>query len=50
MSAFQALTMASMLEQGTTALVVLSAIHCAAIAALSWMLVYNGIIATQALE
>lgn len=50
MSALQAVTMSSMLEQASQPLVILSAIHCAAIAAVAWMLVYNGIIATQVLE
>ncbi|EKD04615.1 hypothetical protein A1Q2_01075 [Trichosporon asahii var. asahii CBS 8904] len=50
MSALQAVTMSSMLEQASQPLVILSAIHCAAIAAVAWMLVYNGIIATQVLD
>lgn len=50
MSALQAVTMSSMLEQASSALVILSAIHSATIAAVAWMLVYNGIVATQILE
>ena len=49
-SALQALTMASMLEHGSTALLVLSAIHCGVIAMLAWLLIANLIIVTQVVE
>ena len=42
--------MSSLIEQGTTALAVLSAIHVALIVALFWILLGNALIATQIVE
>jgi len=47
---FQLLTTGAFLEQGTTGLVVLTAIHAALVTALFWGLVANGIVATQIVE
>jgi len=46
----QLVTTGSFLEQGTTPLVVLTAIHAGAVAALFWTLLGNAIIATQVVE
>ncbi|THU87545.1 hypothetical protein K435DRAFT_341398 [Dendrothele bispora CBS 962.96] len=43
----QILTTTSVLEQGSTALVVLTAIHAGVVAAWFWMLLANGMVATQ---
>lgn len=47
---FQLLTTGSILEQGSTALVVLTAIHAGLIAALFWALLANAIVSTQIVE
>ncbi|KAF8636298.1 hypothetical protein AX17_003652 [Amanita inopinata Kibby_2008] len=47
---FQLLTTGSFLEQGSTALVVLTAIHAGLVAALFWSLLANAIIAMQVVE
>ncbi|KAK2464074.1 hypothetical protein APHAL10511_003904 [Amanita phalloides] len=47
---FQLLTTGSFLEQGSTALVVLTAIHAALVAALFWALLANAIVAMQIVE
>ncbi|KLO12384.1 hypothetical protein SCHPADRAFT_875550 [Schizopora paradoxa] len=47
---FQLLTTGSVLEQGTTGLVVLTAIHAGLLAALFWSLFANAIVATQVVE
>jgi len=47
---FQLLTTGAFLEQGTTALVVLTAIHAALVTALFWSLLANGLVATQVVE
>jgi len=49
-SALSVITMSSILEQGTTALAVLSAIHVAVVASLFWILLGNALIATQIVE
>ncbi|ORX41155.1 chitin synthase III catalytic subunit-domain-containing protein [Kockovaella imperatae] len=49
-SALQIITMSSLLEQGTTALTVLSAIHIALIVSFFWVLLGNAIVATQVVE
>lgn len=46
----QAITTGAFLEQGTTALVVLSAIHAGAVAALFWTLLASGLVSTQIVE
>jgi len=46
----QLLTTGSLLEQGSTALVVLTAIHAAVVVALFWVLIANAIVATQWIE
>ena len=46
----QLFTTGSFLEQGTTALVVLTAIHAGAVAGLFWMLLGNALVATQIVE
>jgi hypothetical protein len=46
----QLITTGSFLEQGTTPLVVLTAIHAGAVAALFWMLLCNALVATQVVE
>ena len=46
----QLITTGSLLEQGTTPLVVLTAIHAGAVAALFWMLLGNALVATQVVE
>ncbi|KAF8167210.1 chitin synthase III catalytic subunit [Crassisporium funariophilum] len=46
----QLVTTGSFLEQGSTALVVLTAIHAAAVVALFWALLANAIVATQVVE
>ncbi|THU84687.1 hypothetical protein K435DRAFT_687056 [Dendrothele bispora CBS 962.96] len=46
----QIITTGSFLEQGSTALVVLTAVHAGLVAALFWMLLANALIATQVLE
>ena len=47
---FQLLTTGSFIEQGSTALVVLSAIHAGLVAATFWTLLGNGIVSTQIVE
>ncbi|KAF9226027.1 hypothetical protein BS17DRAFT_776515 [Gyrodon lividus] len=47
---FQILTNGSVLQQGTTALVVLTAIHAALVTTLFWTLLANAIVATQIVE
>jgi hypothetical protein len=47
---FQLLTTGAVLEQGSTALVVLTAIHAGFVAALFWSLLANGLVATQVVE
>ncbi|ORY35850.1 chitin synthase III catalytic subunit-domain-containing protein [Naematelia encephala] len=49
-SALQTVTMSSMVEQASTAIGVLSAIHVGVIASLFWILLGNGLIATQIVE
>ncbi|WWC92120.1 uncharacterized protein L201_007074 [Kwoniella dendrophila CBS 6074] len=49
-SAFQIITMSSLLQQGSTVLSVLSSIHIAIIATLFWVLLGNALIATQVVE
>jgi len=46
----QLIATGSFLEQGTTTLVVITAIHAGAIAALFWMLLGNALVATQIVE
>ena len=46
----QLLTTGSLLEQGSTALVVLTAIHAGVVAGLFWALLANAIVATQVVE
>jgi hypothetical protein len=46
----QLVTTGSFLEQGSTPLVVLTAIHAGAVAALFWSLLANGLVATQVVE
>ncbi|CAG7850597.1 SubName: Full=Related to export control protein CHS7 {ECO:0000313/EMBL:CCA71545.1} [Serendipita indica DSM 11827] len=48
--ALQIVTNGSVLQQGSTPLVVLTAIHAALVAALFWFLLFNGIVATQVVE
>lgn len=47
---FQLLTTGSLLEQGSTALTVLTAIHAGIVAALFWMLVGNALISFQLVD
>ncbi|KAF8622590.1 hypothetical protein AX15_006896 [Amanita polypyramis BW_CC] len=47
---FQLLTTGSLLEQGSTALVVLTAIHAGLVASLFWALLANAIVSTQVVE
>lgn len=47
---FQLLTTGSLLEQGSTALVALTAIHAGLVATLFWTLLFNGLVATQFVE
>jgi len=47
---FQLLTTGAVLQQGTTALVVLTAIHAALVVALFWGLLANALVATQIVE
>jgi len=46
----QLLTTGSLLEQGSTALIALTAVHAGAVAALFWALLANAIVATQVVE
>ncbi|EJD36816.1 hypothetical protein AURDEDRAFT_32659, partial [Auricularia subglabra TFB-10046 SS5] len=46
----QILTTGSYLQQGSTALVVLTALHAGLVAALFWMLLANAVISTQVVE
>lgn len=46
----QLITTGSLLEQGSTALVVLTAIHAGVVVALFWVLIANAIVATQWIE
>ena len=46
----QLLTTGSLLEQGSTALVVLTAIHAGVVTGLFWALLANAIVATQVVE
>lgn len=46
----QIITNGSLLEQGSTALVVLTAIHAGVVVALFWVLIANAIVATQLIE
>jgi Chitin synthase export chaperone len=46
----QLITTGSLLAQGTTALVVFTAIHAGAVAAVFWALLANGIVSTQVVE
>jgi hypothetical protein len=46
----QLITTGSFLEQGTTPLVVITAIHAGAVAALFWTLLGNALVATQVVE
>lgn len=48
--AFQLVTTGSFLEQGTGALVILTAIHAGMVVALFWSLLANAIVATQVVE
>jgi len=47
---FQLITNGSLLEQGSTALVVLTAIHAGLVAAVFWALLANAVVATQVVE
>ncbi|KAJ3835157.1 chitin synthase III catalytic subunit, partial [Lentinula raphanica] len=47
---FQLLTTGAVLEQGSTALVALTAIHAGLVAAFFWALIMNALIATQKIE
>ncbi|KAI5121371.1 hypothetical protein M0805_001184 [Coniferiporia weirii] len=47
---FQLLTNGALLEQGSTALVALTAIHAGLVAALFWTLLANALVATQVVE
>ena len=47
---FQLLTTGAVLQQGSTALVVLTAIHAGIVAALFWSLLGNAIVSTQVVE
>ncbi|KIP01202.1 hypothetical protein PHLGIDRAFT_97139 [Phlebiopsis gigantea 11061_1 CR5-6] len=47
---FQLLTTGSFIEQGSTALTVLTAIHAGLVAATFWALLANGIVSTQVVE
>lgn len=49
-SALTVITMSSVLQQGTTVLAVLSAIHVALVVAMFWILLGNALIATQIVE
>ncbi|KAF6748808.1 hypothetical protein DFP72DRAFT_915520 [Ephemerocybe angulata] len=44
------LSTGALLAQGSTALVVLTAVHTGMVAALSWCLLANAIVATQVVE
>jgi len=46
----QLITTGSFLEQGTTPLIVITAIHAGAVVALFWSLLANAIVATQVVE
>jgi hypothetical protein len=46
----QLITNGSLLQQGSTALVALTAIHVGAVVALFWSLLANAIVATQVVE
>ncbi len=46
----QILTTGSFIEQGSTALTVLTAIHAGLVAATFWTLLANGIVSTQVVE
>jgi hypothetical protein len=46
----QLITTGSLLEQGSTALVAITALHVGAIVALFWALLANAIVATQVVE
>jgi Chitin synthase export chaperone len=46
----QLITTGSLLTQGSTPLVVITAIHAGAVTALFWALLANGIVATQIVE
>lgn len=48
--ALQAITTGAFLEQGSEALVILSAIHAGAVAALFWSLLVTGLVSTQIVE
>lgn len=47
---FQLVTNGSLLEQGSTSLVALTAIHAGLVAAFFWALLMNAIVATQKVE
>jgi len=47
---FQLITTGSLLEQGSVALVVLTAVHAGFVATLFWSLLGNGIVSTQVVE
>lgn len=49
-SGLSIVTMSSILEQGSTALAVLSSIHVAVVVALFWILLGNALVATQVVE
>jgi hypothetical protein len=49
-SALSVITTSSVLEQGSTALAVISSIHVAVIAVLFWILLGNALVATQLVE
>lgn len=46
----QLITTGSLLEQGSTALIALTAVHAGAVVALFWALLANAIVATQVVE
>lgn len=46
----QLLTTGAVLEQGSTTLVVLTAVHAGVVAALFWTLIANAVVATQVVE
>jgi hypothetical protein len=45
--ALQIVTTGAVLKQGSTPIVALTAIHAALVAAMFWMLFFNGLVATQ---
>lgn len=50
MSAFGMITTTSMLEQASTEMVIMSAVHCALLAAVPWLLIINAVVCTDLIE